>query len=243
MLTREQPWHLRRTTAKQEQAFRNLVDFNEITTAWLSELRSDRPQQLLSRGLSADVTENLWMLESLASKDATLASLLDDTRPQDTLARLDYTIWAVQAWTWAGITEKTPKSDLAALESQLNQISWKAGRSCSERRWKQIDPADRQDLNLLAQAVRDTPVLGSAEACSLGDPLLIRRAVPNELLLELRFCPHQSPYPEVRGKTADALCALHGQWMRGFAYGLNSRIGIETGHHAGERCLQRWFFL
>ena len=50
-----------------------------------------------------------------------MVPLLDDTAPEDTLARLDYTVWAVQAWTLAGLLDKTPNPTLTQIREGMNK--------------------------------------------------------------------------------------------------------------------------
>jgi hypothetical protein len=229
----EQPWHLRRVTAKHEHWFRGLVDWHELTRAWVAELApADAPKGLhVSRGFDPVVAENLWMLESLA--DARLESLLDDTMPEDTLARLERTVWAAQAYTLVTLLERSREEDQPALYSKLESVSWKQGVACAKRRWPAGLGGD-PDLRALWLALGQSPFAPS----TLEDSFLLRRAVRADAQLELRRCPHQQPFPEVR-PVADLLCQLHTQYLRGFFYELCPPVAVES-ETATPRCRQKW---
>jgi hypothetical protein len=238
---------------KHHQWFARLISLNELTQAWLTELRIERPQHVLSRGLSPEIARNLWMLEILSgtganattkgarTTSAILDSLLDDTAPEDILGRLEQTVWSVQAWTLMSCVEKAPAETRQALESILEQSSWKLGRRVGEMTWPDLPPTARQDLRGLLLALSPNMIIGS------GDDFLLRRCVANEVQVELRACPHHSRFPETR-PVADLLCRLHMHWMRGFVYALNSRVTVEHSSPSKKKgastlCLQRWFYL
>jgi len=235
---RENPWHLRLASTEHYQWFRNLVDFHELTTGWVKQLQQQEEKQshAITRGLSEEVTENLWMLELLS--ETRLDRLLDDTHPRDLLCRLEHTTWAVQAGTLNSIYGKTSHpSSRSALDSQLEQIAWKLGRRKAEARWPELTTYGRQDLRDVLMALNDSPFVGYP----LSDGILIRRAIRSEIEIELRACPHQNPFPEVR-TVADKLCRFHSHWMRGFAYALNNKATLEHVVQS-PRCIQRWFFV
>lgn len=249
---REHPWYTRRATTRHHLWFRNLTDLHAITLEWLKELRHDRPAHFLPRGMSENISENLWMLDQLASQFPSseggseirgLDSLLDDTSPDDLLGRLEHTVWAVQGWTLSGILDQISKSspeDRSAVMNQLEQSSWRAGRDCASRRWPLLSETSRRDLRGLLSAFHDSPLHGHPDHRSWIE----RRALNQEAEIELCACPHQCPYAEI-SEIADALCDLHAHWARGFAYTLNDRVSIE--HRMGERriggrasrCIQR----
>jgi hypothetical protein len=232
---RENPWHLRLPTTEHHQWFKNLVDLHELTTSWLKEVQTDRPSHFLTRGLSTEVTENLWMLDSLSNTP--MEKLLDDTQPQDMLGRLEQTVWAFQSWTLTQLYGKTtPSSTRNALDSMLEQASWKLGRSCVEARWRELAQTGNQDLRDILLALNDSPFSGYPK----GEGFLVRRAIAKEIQIELRCCPHQVQYQEVK-PVADRLCRLHSHWMRGFAYALNNRVSVEHLVQS-PRCVQRWCF-
>ncbi|MGZ3688760.1 MAG: hypothetical protein ACXVBW_10695 [Bdellovibrionota bacterium] len=238
-MLRESPWHLRLPSAEHFQWFRNLVDMHEITTQWVRELREDRPEHGLTRGLSREVSENLWMLDSLSQMP--MERLLDDTSPSDLLGRLDRTVWAAQAWTLANLFKpaKGEKKATAsmALESVLEQSCWRLGRACAEKRWPMSAGRTDADLRRIVLCLQDTPFAGYPR----GEGFLVKRLIASEAQLELRSCPHRSLYPEVE-PIADALCKFHSHWIRGYAYGLNNRASLD--YLPGEpRCTFRWFFV
>lgn len=231
---RDYPWHLRLPTTQHYQWFRNLVDLHELTLSWLKEMQNDRPSHLLTRGLNPEVFENLWMLDSLS--ETPIEKLLDDTSPDDMLSRLEHTIWAAQAWTLTHLYSKTTPTNKGALESVLEQGSWKLGRACADKRWETLTQKGNQELRDILLALHDSPF----SAYPRGESFLVKRAVSSEIQIELRACPHHTHHTEAK-PVADRLCRLHAQWMRGFAYGLNSRVSLE---HVVQtpRCIQRWFF-
>jgi hypothetical protein len=235
---REHPWHERVAGTKHYQWFARLVSLHELTQAWLGELRLERPKHGLTRGVDTRVSQSLWMLDTLASPDpALLDRLLDDTIPEDILGRLEHTVWSVQAWTLQNCVEKATGEAKRALESILEQTSWKLGRKFCESTWPALPASAQGDLRALLLAL--SPYTGMG-----GDPFLLRRAVDGEVEVELKSCPHESRYSEVI-PMADLLCRLHAQWMRGFVYALNNRVALEHSVRHGDRgrrCTQRWFF-
>ena len=232
------PWHQRSPVTEHYQWFRNLVELHELTKAWLTEVQIDRPSYFLTRGFSRRVGENLWMLESLSEKK--MEDFLDDTHPNDMLARLDHAVWAVQAWTLTHFQIHCPPGDRESLSSLFEQLSWKAGRKCAQTRWKNListRPNPSLDLKTILLALHDSPFAGYPQK----NPFLIQRALTQEITLELFCCPHQQKYHEV-GVVADRLCELHWHWLRGYAYGLNSKTSGEL-KKSSPRCIQHWYFL
>lgn len=230
---REHPWHQRIPSTEHYQWFKNLVDFHELTTALLKEVQAERPSHLMNRGISAAVSENLWMLDSLAEAD--LEKFLDDTSPEDMLGRLEQTVWAVQAWTLTHLYGKsTSTSHRAPLDHTLEQVAWKLGRSASELRWKNLAQKGAQDLRDILLALNDSPFLGYPN----GRGFLVKRALSQEIQVELQACPHQIHYAEAK-PVADRLCRFHSHWMRGYAYALNQRVSLEHLVRT-PRCTQRW---
>lgn len=229
---REQTWFTRRPTTVHEQWFKNLIDLNELTNAWINQLQQgERATHQMSRGLAGDVADNMWMLAWLGKQP--LESLLDDTLPEDTLGRLDRTVWTVQGLALGALQLKAG-AQKQALETQLEQISWKQGRLGAEARWPKLSQGGRTSLKEVFHAFAHSPFSGYP----LRDGFLVKRSLSEEILVELRACPHQSPYPEIK-PVADRLCRLHAHWMRGFAYALNSKASVE--HLIQQpRCLQRW---
>lgn len=247
---RTDPWHLRRPSTEDYQWFRNLVDLHMLTAEWLGSLKMEReatPHQL-RRVLSPSVQESLWMLEKLTQSSIPndLESLLDDSKPAEMLSRLEYTVWAVQAWTVMNILDKTPREERSAMRNVLEQSSWKSGRACAKRRWPEFPDGYRSDLRGILAAFRSSPFSGYPRHSTF----LVKRATGSELQLELLGCPHQSRYLEVQA-VADDLCHLQTHWMRGFAYALNPTVMLDylpvqrsqfRARSGNRRCLQSWRF-
>lgn len=232
---KEHPWHLPSVTAKHFHRFRNLADFHHLTLAWLEELKEVKPSHLMTRGPHThhpEIAANFWMLDSLS--EVNIEPLLDDTSPDDFLGRLDQTVWALQAWALLELKEKTPKEQRSNLFSILQQCAWNVGRKCAENRWGALPVHSRQDLRVLLYALADSPMSGSL----YGNAFLIRRAIANEIQIELKICPHLCPHTEV-APSADDLCQLHTHWIKGFLYTINNQISVE--HQIEKpRCIHRW---
>jgi hypothetical protein len=232
---RENPWHLRHPTTEHYQWFKNLVTLHELTQNWLNELQPDRAPDLFTRGLSPEITENLWMLRAISEDN--MENLLDDTLPEDLLIRLEHTIWAVQATALVNLQGKTAAQNRPSSEdSLLEQISWRLGVAAVESRWQALAANGPQDLRDILLAMNDTPFSGYPT----GNGFLVRRAITTEIQVELRCCPHRLHYYEVKS-VADRLCRLHAQWIRGFAHALNKEVNIEHVVQS-PRCIQRWYF-
>ncbi len=232
------PWHERLATHSHYRRFEYLVELHRLTETWLRELQVQRPTHSLDRGLSPEVAGNLWMLENPSERG--LASLLDDTSAEDVLSRLERTIWATQAYTLGQLLERTPAKDRSALDSILEQSSWKLGRAFAEKRWTHLASETRENSRRLLLAFADTP-FGAASS------FLVLRATEQEAHIELHHCPHQSVFSEVK-RIADELCTIHHHWVRGFAYGLHHKLQVKhqmTTSPNGEtlqRCGQHWYF-
>ena len=224
---REYPWHQRKALIKHHRRFRNLVDFHDITRAWVDEARIDS-------AANPHLTEEIRLLETVP--DARLETLLDDTSPEDLLGRLEYSVWAIQAWTFSTIFGRI-KDRPENLSSALEQVTWKQGKSMAERRWNRISARSRSDLRALFLTLVDSPI-----ALSLGeDAFLLKRGLLQDLEFEFRACPHVLRFPEVMPASSQ-LCALHSAWIRGYLYGLNPRIQMQYNPRAAAetRCSQHW---
>lgn len=231
-MQRQNPWHLRLPQAQHYQWFKNLVDLHELTTLWIKDLQVDRPNYFLTRGLTSEMTENLWMLDSLSQ--TSLDELLDETDPHTLLTRLEKTIWTIQAWTLNHILSQTLPQVTSSLSSLIEQTSWKAGKSCAEKRWPKLQRLGSQDLSTILMALQDTPFSGYPHSSGF----LVRRVTHESIEVELQACPHQQTFTETQPQ-ATTLCQVHTQWCRGFGYALNQRTSIEHTVQS-PRCLQRW---
>jgi hypothetical protein len=233
------PWNQRKALLTHHRWFRNLTDFQSITRSWLEESQGKRAPHQVERVAAAHFPENFKFLETLP--DARLESLLDDTTPEDLLNRLEYSVWAAQAWTFASLMNHMAADEKEKLQSVLEQATWKQGRLVAEKRWSL---AEKQDLRALFLTLVDSPV-----ALSLGeDAFLLRRGLSDDLEFEFRFCPHFSRFPEVK-PVADELCFLHSAWIKGYIYGLNTQVKIEyrpaplaetQASQTHSRCGQHW---
>jgi hypothetical protein len=232
-------WNTRSVTHKHHAWFRNLTELNEITSSWVSELKLERPSHAMARGLPREATQDLWMIDNLG-EDGSLESLLDDTRTSDLLQRLERTVWSVQAWTFMHLMDRTKAPERPALEAMLSQTAWKLGRKSAESRWQGMPGDTRSDLRAMFFALNDSPFTGSHQRTVL-DQYLVTRAVASELRLELLHCPHRMDMSEI-SPAADSLCRIQADLLRGFVYGLNSRIGIDHTI-ARPHCQQRWSFV
>lgn len=234
---RDYPWHTRLATHEHGRWFSRLAMIHELTHLWITELKMDKKPDI-SRGLSPSIVENLWMLDSLENSE--VDAFLDDTHPEDVLGRLENTVWAAQAYTVRKFFENASSSEQPALMNVLEQTAWRFGRKIGETRWAtsvgQTIPAD--DLRVQTFACADIPFLQKGPQ---HETILTRRAVRDEVQMEFLMCAHQIGYPDVAPE-ADRLCRLHAQWIRGFAYGMNHRISVETFHKGGSnaRCGQIW---
>jgi hypothetical protein len=140
----------------------------------------------------------------------------------------------VQSYTLAKLLERAHDEESRVLRSVLEQTSWKSGRRCAEKRWSSLRPDIRRSMRRLVLTLSDTPFGGSPEHSGL----LMARATDDEARFDLLRCAHQSSYNEVR-LVADELCAFHAHWLKGFAYGLNPAVRVETSRENG-RCRNRW---
>lgn len=233
------PWIERRAFVHHEQWYNRLIGLHELTLSWLKELRIDRPAHFLNRipagALSEGMREMAGLLEGFAvggSQGQFLTDLLDDTSPDDLLGRMERLIFVVQSATVGGILER------AEMKNVLEQAAWRCGRQYAQGLWQGVDTLDRGDLRQVVLAYSRSCVFPRVPQ----DPILLQRSFAHEVKLELRSCPHQSPYAEVQA-AAHLLCPMHHQWTRGFAYELNARIEVDHGVTSGplpSRCTQRW---
>ncbi|MBI2711814.1 MAG: hypothetical protein HYX41_02965 [Bdellovibrio sp.] len=232
---RREPWHERLPAAEHYLWFQNLVELHELTNLWLKEVQIEYSQHAVHRGFSKRVTENLWMLNSLTEHK--FEDYLDDTTPEDVLARLEHAVWATQAWTLNHFRIQTPEDSREAIETVLEQICWKAGRRCAEKRWSrwiQKDGKPGTDLRDILLAFQDSPLSRS----SRQESFLLRRGVQNLVEVELLTCPHRLPYHETH-EVADWLCRLHWNFLKGYAYALNSKT-VSEFKISQPRCVHRW---
>jgi len=236
------PWNQRKALLTHHRWFRNLVDFHHMTRGWVEEATSEREAHQMERAPSPEMIDDIKLLDALP--DARLDTLLDDTDPSDLLARLEYSVWAVQAWTYTSLTGRISGTEKEKLNSVLEQSVWKQGRAAAEKRWHHAEKQTRgnfsEDLRSLFLTLIDSPV-----ALNLGeDAFLLRRGLIRELEFEFRACPHHSRYPEVI-PVANELCFFHSAWIRGYIYGLNHQVQIEyhptqASQAKSGGCSQHW---
>ena len=218
------PWNQRKALLTHHRWFRNLVDFHQMTRGWIEEATSEKEAHELERAPAPQMVGTLKLLDALPN--ARLDTLLDDTDPTDLLSRLEYSVWAVHAWTYTSLAGQVSGAEKEKLNSVLEQAVWKQGRAAAEKRWhnaeKQTQRNFNEDLRSLFLTLIDSPV-----ASNLGeDAFLLRRGLHRELEFEFRACPHHSRYPEVT-PVADELCFFHSAWIRGYIYGLNHQVQVE----------------
>lgn len=211
------PWHERRFTHEQERKFLQLTHLHEIAMEWVKTLQLDAA------------------LEPLNPK-----CLLDDTSPEDVLNHLESYVWNIQASTLDILFKGTPPSEKSSLENILEQSTWRLGRRTSEAQRKAFSEMHQSDLRSLIWTTLESPFFPTGPS-----GFLIKRAVKNEVHLELRSCPHQNVNTAIR-EVADSLCKIHSQWLRGFIYGYNPRIAMQLtlgNLEEGIRCEHRWHLI
>ncbi|MCC7440888.1 MAG: hypothetical protein IT285_04610 [Bdellovibrionales bacterium] len=236
---RETPWNRPAPHSGHEQRYRNIMGLHSLTTAWLRDLDLDETTTAyqLRRVAAPEVRSHLAKLAELTRGGATprLEDLVDASSPDEFLPRLEYAVWALQAWTLKSILERTSESERPALRQILEQTSWKTGRAAASRRWPTLPIEAAADARGLLAALRDSPFAGYPE----GQSLLTLRCTSAAAELEQLACPHLSPFPEV-AEVADDLCRAHASWMRGFVYGLNPAMVLEAARPQGKRCQVRF---
>lgn len=214
------PWNARVAVQSHEAEYRKLSRIHQMTLAWCTAMDLERPPYLTARSLPKDVEADLGLLEGITDGRGALESLLDDTSPEDVLSRLEKTVWIVQRYSLSRLFEKTGMPRDVLLD-HLEQTTFQLGRAAGEADWGDLTDHDRKDLRPLSRALRD------ALLASRPDAWLIRRALPVEVQLELLSCLHREPRVEMENGIRQALCRLHGHWIRGYAYALNPRSQLE----------------
>lgn len=235
---RDHPWHLKLPATEHFQWFKNLVDLHEITSSWLKEVHTAQPSYALTRGISPEVTQSLWMLNTLSKTK--LENLLEESSPEDLLLRLEKTIWIVQGWTIDKLYSYSETAqDHLILDRLLEQTCWNLGRNCAQTRWHHLLMLQSQSQSHFTfrdifLALYDSPMAGYPRK----EGFLVKRATEKEILIELRSCPHQQEIPEIQS-SADKMCQFHLAWMRGFAYAFDTQVHLEM-NQTKPRCTQRW---
>lgn len=231
----EVPWHLRHPLHSHYRQYERLKELHLMTSAWIQEVQTHRPSHALPRGISNEITKDLWMLNSPAENS--LDALIDDSTPEEVLLRLERTIIAVQAYTLNELIDRSKQTtDRQILDSVLEQRSWKLGKDCAEKKWSGISAQSTQDVGKVMVAYQDSCWYGPAA-------FLNQRNTHFESSHELLACPHRSRFNEVHG-VVNELCDVYAHWARGFAYGLNPHITVETRRDFSNpkqvRCMQYW---
>lgn len=237
---REQPWDQRIATHYHYHWYENLLDLHQLTSAWLKDLDLERPSWFTGPHVSPRIRDTIGRFEKAAGpehKIESLETLLDDTLPEDLLGRFNETVETVQAWVLQSSLDQATSTNKDFLLSRMGQASWRAGRECSIKRWKEPSRQGMDDLRGVLASFKTSPILGFPSE----DGLLVCRATSSEIILELRACPHQSSNPAVH-RVADELCQLQSHWIRGFVYPLNSKICVDHSR-TGNICSQRWYLL
>jgi len=235
-----QPWHIRLPLHEHYQKFKNLIDLHAMVQSWLKSLEMN-PSEVtytLTRALSPRIQEKISAIESLipTSDPSALDQILDENLPEELLTQMDQIIWAVQGWTLRRILEKTKKDDQASVLHVLEQASWRNGRRCSENRWEGLKSDSFNSLNSVLLAFRDSP-LGASHA---RNPFLVKRSTPSEISMIHLECPRKTSREELKPVMKEA-CNLHNHWIRGFVYGINHSIMVESKFdEASQTCEHRW---
>lgn len=231
----EAPWHLRHPLHSHYRRYERLKDLHQMTEAWIVEVQTHRPAHALPRGLSNEIAKDLWMLNT--PSDNTLDSLIDDSTPDEVLLRLERTIIAVQAYTLNELIDRSKQpEDRAILDSVLEQRSWKLGKDSAEKKWASITKESSEDVGKMMLAFQESSWFGPTA-------FLNQRMTRAESSHELLGCPHRSSFNEVQG-VVNELCDAYSHWARGFAYGLNPQIKVDTQRDISNpkkvRCTQYW---
>jgi hypothetical protein len=220
---REYPWHERVASAKHYFWHSNIIERYSLTTLWLQELKLQQDKApLLVEALVDTATDSFFNLDTL----------LDDTTPDDLLARLEETVAASQNATIITLLKTTPTAEHKELLGRLEFLSEQAGKECALKRWPQLPKETSNKLREILNAFQDSPFAWRNNKSRL----LVTRATDNELCLEFLSCPHNTASPEA----ADILCSLETNWIRGFVTALNPHITLTA--NTAKKCRQRWSF-
>lgn len=197
-----------------------------MTDQWFSDasVSESETQHLLERVAAPEVRRVWDQLRALRSELTqvsleSMEAVLQAEMPAELLQRFERTVLVFQAAGLGMLLEKTPKGEQPALVNLLEQSSWRAGKTHAESEWKGAPISLLRDV---LSCLRDSP-LGVYE----GRPrVLVIRSTRNEMLMEVRSCPHTSQIPEVK-QFAEALCRLHARWVAGFIQGVMPTIRLD----------------
>ena len=233
---RENPWHSRFPTSEHFQWFKNLIEFHRLTLNWVTQLHPSPPPLgcfLLTREQHR-LKKYHWTLDQLFEKD--LDSLLEGDRPEEFLDMLESLLWRIQAHSVSVLYQVESPESSCSLEEAIEKISWHLGAQCAQKRWLNFSFTQSPQLPEVLLALKDSPFSNFP----LNNGFLTKRALPNEMELELRSCPHLhlALSNEVK-TTTDLLCGFHFKWISGFVFELNAKIQITQSPHP-IRCRQHW---
>ena len=206
------PWHLRVPNNEHHQWYQNLVDLHQLTREFMS-LKNLPPGRI-------------------TPEKFTIETFIDDDTVQETLGKLEHTVWKTQAEVLLSVS-----APIDSTQPLLKQQALKMGQTCFKSRWNEIEHLEvrkLQDLREILLCLRDSPFSGYPH----GDGFFIKRSTAKEVQLELQFCPHRLQYSEIK-PVSDLLCQLHSEWMLGFVQELSPSIRLEHSIQS-PRCLQRW---
>ena len=198
---REHPWNIRRTSHIHVLAMQMLSDLHTLTLDGLADLQIDIDQFIALAPQSRDTL----LLKGLEKSPELL---WDDTLPEDLLTRLKTQIITLQSLlSKRSIKDGTYERLLKSVET--------SGAKCARARWPDLRSTDLR--NIIA-TLKNHPA-----------SLLVRRATPNEVLIQFRNCSH-----------ADGLCDLQFHWIQGYAAALCSDKRLKVTRVSSEPCVQRW---
>lgn len=231
-----QVWNERHLSYTHLKWFKNLLEHHSLTKKWLKDLESagkvtsGRIDRITDPGLQREA-ERLEKWSHAVPADI-VRDIIDET-PKEFLFRIEHSVWVIQSWTLRMLVDSSHKEERQALKTLLERSSFEAGVTCSRERWPKLDLSARVDLRAVFSCVQDSPF----SSYPRGGAFLVRRAIPNELDVELLACPHKSTYQEPR-EIADWLCPLHAEWLRGYVYAINSTALIQWNGP----CRMSWSF-
>ncbi len=243
---RETAWDKRIPTQTHELRYTRLLQLHDLTLAWLETVKSEAPPESPdSRITTSDLQWMIDILTGIVRRSAApnpdqgkwgLQQFMDDTSPDDVIARLETGVWLTHAHTLNRLRNSYAPIERKTALDNMEQASWRAGRAHAEAIWSHFPQELRYDVGAIFRAALDSPFLGTTEPGGL----LIEREYRDGVTVHYPRCPHQSRFAEL-APVADELCVMHSHWMSGFAYAIQPRLRI---HHRragpGGTCSHQW---
>jgi len=222
-----QTWNIREPSPADQKKYKNLYDLFQITEEWLDAIENSKYLFSLHPQIKKQIFSlNEWIKKNL---NYSLKDQIGALTPTDYINEFFSNIWNSQAWTLKLLLKETIDDDKATTLNQLIHLAWRAGFKNFKKGphkhkiepSKNPSPKSKRTLQDVLTLLNDSAIANyNAEKT-----FLIKKERSNEIHAYFLSCPHQINIAPVQ-ESANELCNIHFQWLKGFLYALDPRFVV-----------------